>query len=215
MREAAAISDAAMPRAKEVIPPGVAEASAAAEIISTLIKGVDGKPGGDLASFFLCASPRISTPHIRWEDVFRQVSQVNLEFAGVRHAYVTPLMRTVSVGKPFDRLRRIHEGEVAGLEAALDVAKPGATCSDVATAFYQTLKKHGFEKESRWGIDWTEPTASLRTGDLTILQPNMTFHLMLGNWVDDDLGYAISESFWVTETGVETFSTLPREIFEE
>ncbi|MBB4233308.1 M24 family metallopeptidase [Rhizobium mongolense] len=219
MREAAAISDAAMLRAQEVIRPDVTEVSAAAEIISTLINGVDGKPGGDLASFFLCASPRISTPHIRWtEDVFRQGSQANLELAGVRHSYVTPLMRTISIGTPSDRLRRVHEAEVAGLEAALAAVKPGATCSDVATAFYTTLQKHGFEKESRCGyaigIDWTEPTASLRTGDLTVLKPNMTFHLMLGNWIDDDFGYVISESFRVTETGVETFSTLPREIFE-
>lgn len=219
MRESAAIADAGMLRAKEVIRPGVREADAAAEIISTLVRGANGKPGTDVSSFFLCASPRTSTCHIRWtEDVFQQGSQINLEFGGVRHGYISALMRTMSIGKPSDRLRRIHEGEVAGLEAALAAVKPGAMCGDVAMAFNATLKRYGFEKESRCGyaigIDWTEPTASLKEGDSTILKPNMTFHLMLGNWIDEDFGYVISETFRVTETGAESFTKLPREIFE-
>ncbi|MGY3424332.1 Xaa-Pro aminopeptidase [Bradyrhizobium sp. F1.13.4] len=85
-------------------------------------------------------------------------------------------------------------------------------------AFNATLRKHGFEKESRCGyavgIDWTEPTASLKEGDMTVLQPNMTFHLMLGNWIDEDVGYVISETFRVTDTGGESFTKLPRELFE-
>lgn len=219
MREAAAIADAGMMRAQEVIRPGVREADAAAEIIATLVRGANGKPGTDVSSFFLCASPRTSTCHIRWsEDVFKQDSQINLELGGVRHGYVSALMRTMSIGKPSDRLRRIHEGEVAGLQAALAAVKPGAMCGDVAAAFNVTLKKHGFEKESRCGyaigIDWTEPTASLKEGDTTILRPNMTFHLMLGNWIDEDFGYVISETFRVTESGAESFTKLPREIFE-
>ncbi|MFA1621968.1 M24 family metallopeptidase [Rhizobium mongolense] len=219
MREAAVIADAAMLRAKEVIIPGAREADAAAEITATLIRGANGKAGTDLASLYLCATPRTSTCHIPWtEEVFQQGSQVNLELAGVRHGYTSALMRTFSLGKPSDRVRRLHEGEVAGLEAALAAVKPGATCGDVATAFNTTLRKYGFEKESRcgyaMGINWAEPTASLKVGDPTILKPNMTFHLMLGNWIDEDLGYALSETFRVTESGVETFSTLPRDIFE-
>lgn len=219
MKECAAIADAGMLRAKEVIRPGVREADASAEIIATLVRGANGKSGTDVSSFFLCASPRSATPHIRWsEDVFRDGSQINLEFGGVRHGYISALMRTFSIGRPSDRLRRVHEGEVVGLEAALGVVKPGATCGDVAAAFNSAVRKHGFEKESRCGyaigIDWLEPTASLKVGDPTVLQPNMTFHLMLGNWIDEDFGYVISETFRVTNKGAETFSTLPRVIFE-
>ncbi|MET4121836.1 ectoine hydrolase [Bradyrhizobium sp. JR1.5] len=218
MREAAAISDAGMLKAKEVIRSGVREADASAEIIAALVRGANGKPGTDVASFYLCATPRTSTCHIRWtEDVFQQGSQINLELSGVRHGYTSPLMRTLSIGKPSDKIRRLHEGEVAGLEAALAAAKTGRTCTDVAAAFNTTLKKHGFEKESRCGyavgIDWTEPTASLKEGDMTVLKPNMTFHLMLGNWIDEDTGYVISETFRVTDGGGEPFTKLPRELF--
>lgn len=219
MREAAAIADAAMMRAAEVIRPGVREADAAAEIVATLIRGANGKPGTAISSICFCASPYTGTAHVRWgEDEFRHGSQLNLEFGGVRYGYTAAIMRTFIIGAPSDRLRRIHEAELAGLEAALNAVRPGATCGDVASAFNRTMAKHGLKKESRCGyaigIDWTEPTASLKEGDMTELKPNMTFHLMLGNWVDEDFGYVISETFRVTEAGVEVLTNTPRKLFE-
>ncbi|WP_453965591.1 M24 family metallopeptidase [Bradyrhizobium elkanii] len=219
MREVAAISDAGMMRAAEVIRPGVREADAAAEIVGTLLRGAKGKPGTDMPAILMCSSPRTGTPHVQWsEDVFRDGSQINLEFGGRRHGYAVGIMRTFTIGAPSDRLRRLHEAEVAGLEAALDTVRPGRTCSDVANAFYRKLTSMGFEKDTRCGypigIDWTEPTASLNDGDMTELKPNMTFHLMLGNWIDEDFGYVISETFRVTDAGVEVLTSVPRKIFE-
>lgn len=219
MREAAAIADAAIVRATEVIRPGVREADAMAEIAAILARGANGNPGTDFANMFFCCSARTGTCHIRWsEEVIRQGSQVNLELGGVRHGYVAAVMRTFSVGAPSDRLRRLHEAELSGLEAALDAVRPGATCSDVANAFYRTIEKHGFRKDSRCGyaigIDWLEPIASLMDGDLTELKPNMTFHLMLGNWIDEDFGYVLSETFRVTDSGSEALTRAPRKLFE-
>lgn len=219
MREAAAIADAGMMRAAEVIRPGVHEADAIAEILSTLARGANGKHGTGIANIFLCSSPRTGTSHITWsEDVFRQGSQINLELGGVRHTYTAAVMRTFSIGKPSDHLRRLHEAEVAGLEAALDKVRPGATCNDVARAFNGTIEKLGFQKESRCGygigIDWNEAVTSLKEGDMTVLKPNMTFHLMLGNWIDEDFGYVLSETFRVTESGADVLTGVPRKIFE-
>ncbi|WP_091968026.1 M24 family metallopeptidase [Bradyrhizobium shewense] len=219
MREAAAIADAGIMRAAEVIRPGVREADAMAEILATLARGANGKPGTDLANAFFCSSPRTGTCHIRWsEDIIREGSQINIELGGVRHGYVAAIMRTFSVGIASDRLRRVHEAEVAGLESALNVVRPGATCSDVANAFYRTIEKHGVKKHTRCGyaigVDWTEPTASLQDGDMTELKPNMTFHLMLGNWIEEDFGYALSETFRVTGSGAEALTLSPRKLFE-
>lgn len=219
MREAAAIADAGIMRAGELIRPGVREADIMGEVAATLARGANGKSGTDFASMFFCSSPRTGTCHIRWsEDVIRDGSQINLELGGVRHGYVAAIMRTFSVGKPSERLRQIHEAELAGLEMALNAVRPGATCSDVASAFNRTIAKYGFKKESRCGygigIDWTEPTASLKEGDMTVLRPNMTFHLMLGNWIEEDFGYVISETFRVTEDGVEVLTRAPRKLFE-
>ncbi|MVT55627.1 M24 family metallopeptidase [Bradyrhizobium yuanmingense] len=219
MKEAAAIADAGMMRAADVIRPGVHEADAVAEILSTLARGANGKHGTGIANIFMCSSPRTGTSHIIWsDDIFRQGSQINLELGGVRHTYTAAVMRTFSIGKPSDRLRRLHEAEVAGLEAALDKVRPGATCSDVAEAFNRTIGKLGFQKESRCGygigIDWNEAVTSLKEGDMTVLRPNMTFHLMLGNWIDEDFGYVLSETFRVTDSGADVLTQVPRQIFE-
>ncbi|MCK1692452.1 Xaa-Pro peptidase family protein [Bradyrhizobium sp. 144] len=219
MKEAAAITDAGVMRAAEVIRAGVREADAVAEIVGTLIRGANGNPGTAIASPFLCSSPRTGTSHVRWsEDVFRRGSQINLEIAGVRHGYTVPICRTFSIGQPSERLHRVHEAQLAGLEAALATVRAGRTCNDVAQTIYRTIEKLGVKKESRCGyavgIDWMELTASFREGDMTVLQPNMTFHQHLGNWVDDEFGYVISETYRVTESGVEVLTSSPRRLFQ-
>ncbi|WMY11050.1 M24 family metallopeptidase [Paraburkholderia phenoliruptrix] len=219
MKEAAAITDAGIRRAAEVIRPGVWEADAAAEIVAALMRGTNGKHGTSVANFWMNTSPRIGASHFTWsEDVFREGSQINLEIAGVRHNYTVPISRTFSIGKPSERLRRVHEAQVNALDAALSVVSPGRTCHEVAEVIYGTLAKHGVEKESRCGyaigIDWLESTASIRTGDMTQLKPNMTFHLHLGNWLDEDFGVMVSESIRVTESGVEVLTGTPRQLFE-
>ncbi|QQN65464.1 aminopeptidase P family protein [Bradyrhizobium diazoefficiens] len=220
MKEAAAITDKGIMRAAEVIRPGLREADAIAEILATLVRGANGKPGTMIEIPYLCSSPRTGTSHITWsEDVFREGSQTNLEISGVRHGYTAPISRTFSIGKPSDRLRRVHEAQAAGLEAALATFRAGRTCGDVAEATYRAIEKLGFKKESRAGypvgIDWTERTASINVGDKTVLRPNMTFHVHLGNWaIEEDFGYAISECIRVTENGVEVLTTAPRKLFE-
>ncbi|MGX9576393.1 M24 family metallopeptidase [Mesorhizobium sp. f-mel] len=102
MREAAAIADAGVMKASEAIRSGVREADIIAEVAAQLARGANGKAGTDLASMYLCSSPRTGTSHIQWsEDVIRH-GQINLEIGGVRHGYVWAIMRTFSVGAPSD-----------------------------------------------------------------------------------------------------------------
>lgn len=223
MRQAAALADAAIVRAAEVIRPGVREADAAAEIMSAQVRGAQPAATG-LRPLLMKSCPRLGTAHILWsEDVFRHGSQINMEVSGNRYNYMAPLMRSFSIGAPSDRLRRIHEAHAAGIEAALNTIRPGRTCSDVANVVHHAIEEHGFTKLSRCGYSigienqttaWIEPTASFATSDMTELKPNMTFHLMMGNWVDEDIGYEISESIRVTETGVEVLTRAPRKLFE-
>ncbi|MER8467334.1 Xaa-Pro peptidase family protein [Mesorhizobium sp. M1396] len=218
LREAAAISDAGVLRAAEVMRPGMREADAIAEIVGALARGANGKPGTWIATPFFCATSRIGNPHTTWsEDSLRKGSQVNLEIAGVRHDYHVPICRTFVLGKPSDRLQRIHEAQLAGLEAGLNAIYAGAVSGEVAKVIHSTTEKHGFKKRSRAGysigINWMEKTTSLKLGDKTVLEPNMTFHLHLGSWVEEDFGYVLSESIRVTESGVEVLTKAPRQLF--
>jgi len=125
-------------------------------------------------------------------------------------------------------LAKIEHGEMRPVEAlaekvqlgaGLENARPGKTCEDIAIAFFDQLEKHGFHKENRTGYsiglsyppDWGERTMSLRPGDTTELQENMTLHFMTGLWMDS-WGFEITESIVITPSGAECLAEVPRKL---
>src|SRR5699024_1441200 len=101
-----------------------------------------------------------------------------------------------------------------------DIIKPGVTCEEIEYAWRQSIEKRGYTKESRMGYstglnyppDWGEHTARIRPGDQTVMEPNMDFHMIPGIWLDH-IGIEISETFRVTETGVEILADVDRKLF--
>ncbi|MBM4763279.1 M24 family metallopeptidase [Bacillus sp. B15-48] len=222
MKRASRISELAMRRGIELIGVGVRECDVAAEIFHTQIKGTE-TYGGDYPAIvpLLPSGERTATPHLTWtDDQYEPGDIVTLELAGCYKRYHSPLARTVSIGKPDDKIQALSDVVVEGLNACLDIVKPGVTCEEMDAIFKKTIAKIGATKESRLGYaiglnyppDWGEHTASIREGDKTILQPNMTFHLIAGIWMDQ-YGFEASESIRVTEKGCDTFVSLPRHLF--
>lgn len=222
MRQAARISEEAMLAGLDTIEAGVPEYEAAAAIYDALITGTDGF-GGDYPSIvpLMPSGDHTGTPHLTWTDrEFEEDDPVIIELSGCRHRYHSPLARTTFVGDPPDDIQRTADVVVEGLEAALDAAEPGVTCEAVEKAWRETIAKYDIEKEDRIGYsmglgyppDWGEHTASLRPGDETVLEEDMTFHMIPGIW-GDDFGVEISETFHVTKNGAETLAEFPRRLF--
>lgn len=222
MRRASRIVENAMETAYDVIEPGVRECDVAAEIYHALISGTD-RHGGEYASIvpLMPTGTGTATPHLTWSDEpLEEGDPIIFELAGCKHRYHSPLARTACVGDPPAELERTADVIIEGMEAALDAIEPGATCEAVERAWRDVISEHGFVKESRIGYamglgyppDWGEHTASFRPGDETVLEPNMTFHLIPGIWLDE-YGVEISESIRVTSDGVEVFADYPRELF--
>ncbi|MGM8211461.1 M24 family metallopeptidase [Virgibacillus sp. W0430] len=221
IKKAAKIVEKGMTTATNAIQAGTRQCDAAAIIYHDLIAGTK-EYGGDYPSIvpLLPTGENTSTPHLTWTDKpFKNGEMTIIEIAGCYNRYHSPLARTVSLGKPSEKAYEVSKIVVEGLNAALDVVKPGALCEDIEEAWRNVIAKHGIVKESRLGYsmglnyppDWGEHTASIRHGDKTVLQPNMTFHLIPGLWFED-YGIEISESFRVTETGVEVLTNFPREL---
>lgn len=222
IKRAAKIVENAMWTGIESIQEGVRECDVVAKIYHTQITGTE-EFGGDYPAIvpLLPAGEKTSTPHLTWTDQkYKKGDPVILELAGCYKRYHSPLARTLVIGEPSEKAKDLAKVVVEGLNAALDVVRPGITCEEVELAWRKSIEKSGFKKDSRIGYsmglnyppDWGEHTASLRPGDKTILQPNMTFHMIPGIWLDD-FGVEISESFRVTETGHEVFADFPRELF--
>ncbi|ELY56842.1 creatinase [Natronococcus amylolyticus DSM 10524] len=222
MRQAAEISENAMQAGIDAIGEGVPEYEVAAEIYDALIRGTD-EFGGDYPSIvpLMPSGDHTDTPHLTWTDrEFEDGDPVIIELSGCRHRYHSPLARTTFVGDPPEELEEAADIVVEGIEAALEVAEPGVTCEAVEEAWRETIAQYGIEKEDRIGYsmglgyppDWGEHTASIRPGDETVLEENMTFHMIPGIWTEE-IGMEISETFVVTDDGVETLAEFPRKLF--
>jgi ectoine hydrolase len=221
MNRAAIIVEKAMNAGIELIQAGVRECDVAAKIFYTQITGTE-EFGGDYPSIvpLLPSGEKTSTPHLTWTDErYKDGDAVILELAGCYKRYHSPLARTVQIGKPREEMETLSKVAVEGLNACLDMIRPGIACEEIEETWRKTIEKSGFVKESRLGYsmglnyppDWGEHTVSIRKGDKTILQPNMTFHLIPGLWLDR-YGFEVSESIRITENGCETFANFPRSL---
>jgi ectoine hydrolase len=222
MRQAARIVERVMAAAIDAIAPGVRQCDAAAAIKRAQTLGTP-EFGGDYPAIVPLMPTGVATaaPHLTWSDApFESGQGTSVEVAGVRYRYHCPLTRTIFLGAPPTKMTDAAEVVVEGIAAALDAVKPAATCEEVEAAWRRVISKSGIKKDSRIGYstgigyppDWGERTISLRAGDRTVLQPNMTIHLMPGIWMED-WGISISETFRVTETGAETLAKVPRKLF--
>lgn len=221
MREASRLVEGAMTVAYENIAPGVRQCDLMAKIIAAQVGGNE-QFGGDLTALspLILAGKAASTAHPMWTDEkFADGQTVALELGGTRKRYNAGLARTVQLGNGpkavFDTADAVNEG----LDAVLDVIRPGLLAGDVHRAWQNVLDKHGLVKDSRIGYsigvgyspDWGEHTVSLRGDDTSLLEKNMTLHVMLGMWMDG-WGMEISETVAVTETGVECLTHYPRNV---
>ena len=221
MKAAAQISQLGMKKAFEVISPGTRQCDAISEIYSILIKGTP-EFGGDYSSIvpMIPTGKGTSSSHLTWsEDKFVDGEATIIELSGVNKKYHCPVARTVLLGKPdqkkIDTMKKTNEA----LQAGIDLVKPGNKADDVAQAFWKILDKYGIDKKSRTGYsigigyppDWGEHTLNIYKGDMTILEPNVCFHMIavmqFGDW-----GVEASEAIRVTENGSELFCNMSKEL---
>ena len=219
MRAAGRIVSRAMGVAVEAIAPGVRECDAVAQITCALIEGTPEHWGDYPATLPHAGSgARAAAPHLTWTGApFAAGAATNIELGGCHHRYHAALARTLCLGAAPARLHTLADVTREGLHAALEAARPGATCEEVEAAWRRVIARAGYEKRSRIGYsiglnyppDWGEQSASLRAGDTTVLEPNMCFHLMLGMWMEG-WGFELSETFRVTEGEPELLTDFPR-----
>jgi ectoine hydrolase len=218
MRVAGKIITKVMTTALDAIAPGVRQCDVVAEIYGTAVRGLP-DAGGDYTAIapMLPTGPGTGIPHLMWSDKpFISGEGTVLELAACYQRYHTPLARTVFLGTPPSKLSETAEIVSQGMEAALAAVKPGVLVEDVERAWRDVISAHGLSKAGRIGYsigvgyppDWGERTISIRPGDTTVLQPNMTFHMILGMWMDG-WGYELSESFVVTDSGPDCFASVP------
>lgn len=221
MRAAGEIVESVYDHLLETIEPGMRKNDLIAEISHAAISGTE-EAFGDYTSIvpLIGLGEESKAAHMTWDgEVIQNNMGMFFELAGAHARYHCPCSRTLYLGKPPAKYHEIEQiiNECIGI--TLEAFKPGKTCSEVATVFYNALKKFGHEKEARYAYpiglsyppDWGERTMSVRMGDETVLEANMTFHFMSALWFDD-WGFETTESIVVTEQGGHCLSNVPRKL---
>ncbi|MGN6463899.1 MAG: ectoine hydrolase DoeA [Rhizobiaceae bacterium] len=222
MGRAARIVEAMHARIREVAEPGLRKCDIVAEILNAGVRGV-GDFGGDYAAIVpLTPSGKdASAAHLTWDDrPMKSGEGTYFEIAGCYRRYHAPLSRTLFLGEPPAGMQKAQDAVLEGLDAGLNAARPGNTCGEVAKAFFDVLRKHGIEKDSRTGYpvgisyppDWGERTMSLRQNDRSVIEEDMTFHFMPAIWTDD-WGFETSETIRIRPSGpAECLADVSREL---
>ncbi len=221
MKSAALISQKGMQTAMEVITPGTRQCDAVGEIQKSLFYGTE-EFGGEYSSIatLLPTGKGTSASHLTaTQDKFVEGEATIIELSGVYKRYHAPMARTILLGKPDQKKVDTMNKTIEALQAGIDATKPGNTANDVAQAFWKILDKYGIEKKSRTGYsigigyppDWGEHTLNIYKGDMTVLEPNVCFHMIavmqFGDW-----GVEASEAIRVTDKGCELFCNFPKEL---
>ena len=221
MKKAAIISENAMKTAMDIINPGVRQCDAVAEIQKSLFKGTNDF-GGEYASIatLLPTGKGTSASHLTASDEkFISGEATVVELSGTYKRYHAPMARTVNLGKPEQKKIDAMNATNEALEAGINASKPGNTANDVAEKFWSILDKYKIKKESRTGYsigigyppDWGEHTLNISKGDMTILKPNVCYHMIavmqFGDW-----GVEASESVRITEGGNELLCNFSRDL---
>ncbi|WP_424985626.1 ectoine hydrolase DoeA [Microbulbifer sp. S227A] len=222
MQRAARIVEAMHDHILEVAEPGMRKNDLVAEIYSAGIRGADGYWGDYPAIVPMAPSGMDATaPHLTWDDRPMVAGEATFfEIAGAHRRYQCPQSRTLFFGRVPQKYLDAEAAVLEAIDAGLEMARPGNQAQDIANAFNATLNKAGFSKDSRCGYaigisyppDWGERTISFRRGDMTVLEPGMTFHFMPALWLDDG-GLEITEPIRITRDGYACFCNTRRALF--
>jgi ectoine hydrolase len=224
LREAGKLSVAGMQAAIDRAEVGVRQCDVMAELYKATVGGT-----AEVGGTFPCKPPNAmagelcAAPHLSWTDAPLQAGEMfYIEMAGTRHRYHAPLSRCIYMGQPHGDMRHLADVIAEGLQAVLDAVRPGALTEDLEAAWQRVISRHGIAKDSRIGYPvgigypptWGELTCSMRAGDRTVLEENMTFHCIPALWLAQ-WGLVISQSFAVGAKGAEVFGEFPRRLFSK
>ena len=137
--------------------------------------------------------------------------------------YRSDVTRTVVFGRPTDRQRRVWDVVRKAQRAALEAARPGATCESVDRAARQVVEEAGFGPGYTYfahrlghgiGMEGHEYPYLVKGNTLRI-EPGMTFSNEPGIYIYGEFGVRTEDCMVVTETGARHLGGLEAVSIEE
>lgn len=220
IRRAAEISSLAMMSAMEHCKADMTEHALAAQVSKTLVAN-----GAEYAGLpiFIASGHRTYIRHaVPSEKIIERGDNVLVELTGVVRRYAGPLFRTLNLGPPSATMRAHSDAARDMLDALIEGLKPGLTSHEANAMAVEAAGKSGAGAVKRAGYsvglnfppDWGEGVfLDLCTGNQTILEAGMVFHMPQTIRVGANAPSAISETVLMTEDGCEVLTKhTPRDL---
>jgi Xaa-Pro dipeptidase len=132
--------------------------------------------------------------------------------------YSADVTRTVVLGKPTEKMKRVWDIVHRAQSAALAAAKPGVACEAVDIAARKVIEDAGFGPGYKYfthrlghgiGLDGHEWPYLVR-GNKTPLATGMTFSDEPGIYIPGEFGMRHEDCMFITENGAELFTPQPQ-----
>jgi Xaa-Pro aminopeptidase len=215
LKEAADIADAAFKHILEFIRPGVTELE-----VSNELEFFMRKAGATSSSFdiIVASGYRSALPHgVASEKIIESGDFVTLDFGAYYKGYVSDITRTVSVGKPDEKLKEIYDIVLEAQLRGMAGIKPGMTGkeADALTRNFIAEKGYGeyFGHSTGHGIGLEVhegPALSIKSD--IVLEPGMVVTVEPGIYIPGLGGVRIEDDTLITKDHNETLTHSTKEL---
>jgi len=183
VKQAAMLVDQAFALGLELVRPGAFEGDILATMQAEILRQDGDYPGNE---FVIGSGPAALLGRYTSERRYlSQEDQITIELAGVYRHYHACIERNIRIGPVSVKLGTLYEVALEGMEAAMQMMRPGNTNGDVYDAYARCCQQAGLEvghSACGYGLgttfapSWIDWPFLAKNGDL-VLRPNMVFFL--------------------------------------
>jgi Xaa-Pro aminopeptidase len=217
MRAAAALISGAWTRVARKMKPGISELRVAADLEYAMKVGGASGPSFET---IVASGPRSAWAHARaTSKLLRKNELVVMDQGAILRGYCSDMTRTVFLGRPSDRVRRLYRAVLDAQLAAKSVIRPGVTAGEVDAAARQVLKRQKLDRYFTHstghglGIEVHE-MPRLGRGERFVLEEGMVVTVEPGVYIEGLGGIRIEDDVVVTSNGAEDLTSATREFLE-
>ena len=203
--------DAALRKLK----PSMTEADLAGELEYQMRRNGAEKPAFET---IVASGAHSALPHAQPRPQKLASNQLLLiDMGAVLGGYSSDMTRTVHLGKPPAKTRKLYRAVLESQLAAIDAVRSGVTAGQVDKAARSVLKRHGMDglfihsTGHGLGLEIHEPPR-LGRKDETLLRPGMAVTIEPGAYMEGYGGVRIEDTVVVTENGCEVLTPTTKEM---
>lgn len=212
LKASAEMDDEAMQAAFAAVRVGMTEQELA-EVVGRCYQG----RGGATEFAIVGGGPNSAFPHHETgQRTLREGDAVVLDIGGRLNGYPSDMTRMAYLGEPSDRYLEVHAIVEAAVAAGIAAAQPGATCAQVDAAARTVIADAGygeyFTHRTGHGLGISVHEAPwIMAGNDEPLRVGAVHSVEPGIYLPGEFGVRLEDVVYVTGTGAERLSKLPRE----